>query len=82
MTQVSGYFVHRSMLSSSNNDECDRKAKKICDDILRESFNETVTCFIQFHERVRSEVDTSITDILQVSSLYLQCSPANILNFN
>lgn len=70
MTQVSGYFVHRSMLSSGNNDECDRKAKEICEKILRESFNETVACYAQFHQRVRSEVDTSITDISMVIFLF------------
>lgn len=67
MVLVSGYFVNRSMLSSSNNIECDRKAKEKCDEIFRESFNETVACFVQFHQRVRSEVDSSITDISEVS---------------
>lgn len=67
MTQVSGFFVHRSMLSSGNNKECDRKAKEKCDKILRESFDETFACFALFRDRVRSEVDSSITHISDVS---------------
>lgn len=78
MTQVSGYFVQRSMLSSGNNKECDRKAKEKCDGILRESFDETFACFAQFHGRVRSEVDPSITHISDVSCFF---SPPNLLDF-
>lgn len=67
LTQINGFYVHRSMLSSDNNDECDRKAKQRCNEILRESFNETVACFAQFHQRLRFAVDSSITEISMVS---------------
>lgn len=64
-TQVNGYAVHKSMLTSSDN-ECDRKALEKADAIMKKAFDGTTECLIQFRHRVRTEVSSSIMDIREV----------------
>lgn len=67
LTEINGYLVHKSMLSSPDQ-ECDRKYAEKADEILRGAFDRTVECLTQFRQRVRTEVDSSIEDIRDVSS--------------
>lgn len=64
-TQVNGYSAHTAMLIS-NDQECDRLAKEKADAIMKKAFEETVTCLVTFRQRIRSEVETNITDIRDV----------------
>lgn len=65
-TQVNGYAVHKSMLTS-NDAECDRKAVENADAIMQKAFDDTTECLIHFRLRVRSEVKPDIKNIRDVS---------------
>lgn len=61
-TQVTGYLVHKAMLSSPNM-KCDVIAIEKADKIIAEAFDETVDCMAQFRQRVRTEVQSDVTNI-------------------
>lgn len=64
---VNGYSVHKSMLSSSN-EECDHTADEKADVIMKKAFDDICEYLIQFRQRVRSEVKSDITDIRDVNT--------------
>lgn len=65
-TQVIGYAVHKSILTS-NDKECDRIALEKADAIMKKAFGDTCECLITFRLKVRSQVNPSIMDIRQVT---------------
>lgn len=65
-TQVNGYAVHKSMLTS-NDTECDRKAVEKANAIMQKAFDDTTECLIRFRHRVRSEVEPNIKSIKEVT---------------
>lgn len=64
-TQVRGYMVHKAMLIS-NDTECNRSATKNADEIMQRAFDDTTACLVQFRQRVRAEVNSSIKNIREV----------------
>lgn len=64
---VNGYSVHKAMLSSSNK-ECDHAAAEKADIIMKKAFDDICEYLIQFRQRVRSEVESNITDIRDVNA--------------
>lgn len=64
-TQINGYLAHQSMLASIDK-ECDRRAMENSERFMQQAFNSSVACLAEFRQRVRSEVDKNITDIIDV----------------
>lgn len=68
-THVDGYVAHKATLVSSDK-ECDRKAIDEADTIMQKAFDDTTDCLIEFRQRIRAEVSSSIMDIREVTKIY------------
>lgn len=64
-TYINGLVAQKSMLNS-NDKECDRKAIEKANDIMKKAFDGTTECLIIFRQRIRAEVNSTITDIREV----------------